>query len=258
MANTNMTFLPLYTFISREVQRFMRVAIQTLVSPWINAVLYIFIFGFVVGSKIDAIAGIPYIMFVLPGVLMLNLISSSFSQTSSSLYFQRFAKHIEEILVAPLSNTQIVLGYMIAGVIRAAVVGIGIFIIAILFGAASIFHLGWFLFYIIAVSIVFGFVGLLIGLWAKSFEQLSILNTFIITPLTFLGGMFNSISMLPENMQTIVRLNPFFYFVSGLRYSMTGVQEASLALAAGIMLVLIAVLGSLTVYLFHIGWRIRG
>jgi len=250
--------MPLYTFVSREVQRFMRVAIQTLVSPWINAVLYIFIFGFVVGSQINLIAGIPYIMFVLPGILMLNLISSSFSQTSSSLYFQRFAKHIEEILVAPLSNAQIVLGYMTAGVLRSAIVAVGILLIAILFHAASMFHVGWFLFYVIAVSIIFSFVGLLVGLWAKSFEQLSILNTFIITPFTFLGGMFNSIAMLPEQMQTIVRLNPFFYFVSGLRYSMTGVQETNLLLGAGIMLALMATLGSLTVYLFHIGWRIRG
>lgn len=249
--------LPLYTLISREVQRFMRVAIQTLVSPWINAVLYIFIFGFVVGSRIDLIAGIPYIEFVLPGVLMLNLISSSFSHTSSSLYFQRFAKHIEEVLVAPLSNWQIVTGYMVAGVLRSVIVGIGIFIIALLFGAASIVHIGWFLFYVIAVSVVFGFLGLLVGLWAKNFEQLSILNTFVITPLTFLGGMFNSVNMLPENMQAIVRANPFFYFVSGLRYSMTGVQEASLLIGAGMVLLLIALLGGLTVYLFHIGWRIR-
>ncbi len=249
--------IPLYTFISREVQRFSRVAIQTLISPWINAVLYIFIFGFVVGTQIDTIAGIPYIMFVLPGIVMMNVISSAFSHTSSSLYFQRFTKHIEEILVAPISNIEMIFGYVLAGVIRAMVVGAGIFAIAILFDAAQILHLGWFLLYLIGVSMVFAFLGLLVALWAKNFEQLSLLNTFVITPFTFLGGMFNSITMLPDAVQTVVRWNPFFYFVNGLRYAMTGVTEASLWLGVFVMLFFICMFGGLTLYLFHIGWRIR-
>ncbi|MBP9761053.1 MAG: ABC transporter permease [Candidatus Magasanikbacteria bacterium] len=250
--------IPLYTFISREVQRFSRVAIQTLISPWINAVLYIFIFGFVVGTQIDTIAGIPYIMFVLPGIVMMNVISSAFSHTSSSLYFQRFTKHIEEILVAPISNIEMIFGYVLAGVIRALVVGAGIFAIAVFFDAAQILHVGWFLVYLIGVSMVFAFLGLLVALWAKNFEQLSLLNTFVITPFTFLGGMFNSITMLPETVQTGVRWNPFFYFVNGLRYAMTGVTEASLFLGLGVILLLIVAFGSTTLYLFHIGWRIRG
>ena len=250
--------IPLYTFISREVQRFSRVAIQTLISPWINAVLYIFIFGFVVGTQIDTIAGIPYIMFVLPGIVMMNVISSAFSHTSSSLYFQRFTKHIEEILVAPISNIEMIFGYVRAGVIRAVVVGAGIFAIAVFFDAAQILHVGWFLVYLIGVSMVFAFLGLLVALWAKNFEQLSLLNTFVITPFTFLGGMFNSITMLPEAVQTVVRWNPFFYFVNGLRYAMTGVTEASLFLGLGVILLFIVAFGSTTFYLFHIGWRIRG
>lgn len=250
--------IPLYTFISREVQRFSRVAIQTLISPWINAVLYIFIFGFVVGTQIDTIAGIPYIMFVLPGIVMMNVISSAFSHTSSSLYFQRFTKHIEEILVAPISNIEMIFGYVLAGVIRALVVGAGIFAIAVFFDAAQILHVGWFLVYLIGVSMVFAFLGLLVALWAKNFEQLSLLNTFVITPFTFLGGMFNSITMLPEAVQTVVRWNPFFYFVNGLRYAMTGVTEASLFLGLGVILLFIVAFGSTTLYLFHIGWRIRG
>lgn len=253
----NMNVIGLQTFVAREVQRFLRVFIQTLISPWINAILYIFIFGFVVGSRIDEIAGVPYIMFVLPGVLMLNLISSSFSQTSSSLYFQRFAKHIEEILVAPLSNLEMVLGYVSAGILRSLIVGVGIYVIALLFGAASVVHIGWFLFYVIAVALVFSLLGLIVALWADSFEQLTILNTFIITPLTFFGGMFNSIDMLPENIQTLVRFNPFFYFVSGLRYAMTGIQETNIVVGVFIVSSLAIILGATVWRLFAIGWRIR-
>lgn len=248
----------LWTLVQRETQRFLRVAVQTLVSPWINAVLYIFIFGFVVGQRIDEIAGVPYIVFVLPGVLMLNLISSAFSQTAFSLYFKRFARHIEELLVAPLSNFEIMIAHVIGGVLRSLVVGIGIYIIAILFGAAGVTHLGWFLFYSIAVSLLFSLVGLLIGLWADSFEQLSILNTFVITPLTYVGGMFNSIDMLPPVMQQIVKWNPFFYFVDGLRYAMTGVQEANQLIGLAVITGLIVILGGMVWRLFAIGWRLRG
>jgi ABC-2 type transport system permease protein len=252
-----MNIIGLQTHVQKEIQRFMRVAVQTLVSPWINALLYILIFGYVVGSRIDLIAGVSYIDFVLPGVLMLNLISSSYSQTSSSLYFQRFARHIEEILTAPLSHFEVMFGYVVAGVIRGMIVGLGVYGIAIFFSAASMANVGWFLFYSISVSLIFSLLGLLVGFWAEGFEQLAILNTFIITPLTFLGGVFNSITMLPEKAQFWVQLNPFFYFVDGLRYAMIGVQEANQAIGLAVILGLILVLGSLVWYLFKIGWKIR-
>lgn len=252
-----MNYIGLQTFIEREVQRFLRVSTQTLLSPWINALLYIFIFGFIVGTRIDLIEGVPYIEFVLPGILMLNIIGSSFSQTSSSLYFQRFAKHIEEILVAPLSNFEIIIGYIVAGIVRGFVVGVGIFVIALFFGSASIVNLWAFLFYGLSVAIVFSFIGLLIGLWAESFEQLSLLNTFVITPLTFLGGVFNSVSMLPEKARIIVYANPFFYFVDGLRYSMTGISESNRVGGIIMIVSLMVGLGTLTTYLFNKGWKIR-
>lgn len=247
----------LYTFVSREIQRFVRVAVQTLVSPWINALLYIFVFGFVVGTRISLIAGVSYIEFVMPGILMLNLISSSFSQTSSSLYFQRFVRYIDEILVAPLSYGEIITGYIVAGVIRGFVVGLGIYILALLFGGANIVSVPFFLFYSLGVSLIFSFLGLLVGLWAESFEQLSILNTFIITPLTFLGGIFNSIEMLPSTLQHIMKYNPFFYFVDGLRYSMTGLSESNLSFGSSLIVGLIIILATITYTLFKRGWKIR-
>ncbi len=252
-----MNVIGLKTIIAREIERFMRTYIQSLISPWISALLYIVVFGVIVGKNIDLIAGVSYIDFVLPGIVMLTLIGSSFSQTSFSLYFQRFAKHIEEILVSPLSYAEMITGYVVGGVVRGLIAGVGVYVLAIFFTSATIAHVGLFLLYAIAVSVIFSLLGLLVALWANNFEQLSILNTFVITPLTFLGGVFNSIHMLPEKAQFVVKLNPFFYFVDGLRYSMIGIQEGSVWIGLAIILGLIMVFGALVWYLFHRGWRLR-
>jgi ABC-2 type transport system permease protein len=250
-------WIGLYTFIRREVLRFLRVSVQTLISPWISAVLFIFIFGKVVGSRIDTINGIPYIDFVLPGILMMNVLTSAFSHSSSSLYFQRFSRYIEEILVAPLSYGEMIVGYTAGALLRGILIGVGILVIGIFFGAASMSHPVLFFTYILAVSMVFGLLGLLVGLWSDGFEQLSILATFIITPLSFLGGMFNSLDMLPPVLQTMTRFNPFFYFNDGLRYSMTGIHEVSLWTGMAIIGMLLIVLFVLVLTLFKRGWRLR-
>ncbi|HYE59773.1 MAG TPA: ABC transporter permease [Candidatus Kapabacteria bacterium] len=252
-----MNYIGVQTLIRREIERFVRVWIQTLVSPWITALLYILIFGVVVGQRINLMAGVTYIDFVLPGIVMLNLINASFAQTSFSVYFERFARHIEEVLVAPLSNMEIILSYIVGGVVRGLVVGIGVYGIAIFFSAATLMHFFLFLFYSISVAMIFSLLGILIGLWSDNFEDLALLNTFVITPLTFLGGVFNSITMLPEKAQTIIRWNPFFYFVDGLRYSMIGVREANVAIGMTLILTLIVGLGGLVWYLFQKGWKIR-
>ncbi len=250
-------WIGLYTFVRREVIRFLRVSVQTLVSPWISAVLFIFIFGKIVGSRIDTIAGIQYIEFVLPGILMMNVLTSAFSHSSSSLYFQRFARHIEEVLVAPLSHAEMIFGYIIGALIRGMLIGAGILVIGVLFGAASMHNIGLFLVYILAVSTVFALLGMLVGLWAEGFEQLAVLTTFVITPLSFLGGMFNSLDMLPPILQKITLWNPFFYFNDGLRYSMTGFHEASLVTGISIIAGLVIVLFAVVVTLFSRGWRLR-
>lgn len=252
-----MNIIGLQTLISKEVNRIFRVAVQTLISPWINAALYILIFGFVVGSRIDLIGGVRYIDFVLPGIVMLNIIGSSYMHTSSSLYFQRFARHIEEILVAPLSFVEMIIGLVSGGVIRGMIVGFGVYVLAIIFSAASIANVGLFLFYSLSVAIVFSLIGIIVALWADGFEQLSILNTFFITPLTFLGGVFNSVEMLPAKAQVLVKINPFFYFVDGLRYSMIGISESNRMIGVIMIFSLILILSTLVWYLFKIGWKIR-
>lgn len=250
-------WIGLYTFIKRDSLRFTRVPIQTLVAPWISAILYIFIFGSVVGKKIDLIAGVEYIDFVLPGILMMNIMMAAFSQTSSSLYFQRFARHIEEILVAPLSHLEMVVGYVISGIVRGLVVGLGIYFIAILFSAATVSNIGLFLFYVVSVSIIFSLIGIIVGLWAEQFEHLQILNVFVIMPLSFLGGVFNSITMLPEAAQTIVRFNPLFYLIDGIRYSMIGISESNVLIGYLLVIGSILILTGIVLYLFHISWKLR-
>lgn len=243
--------------IRREIERTMRVVVQTLVSPVISATLYIFIFGHVIGTKISEIAGVPYITFVFPGILMLSVINASFGSSSSSLYFARFLKSIDEILIAPFSYIEMIFGFMLGAMIRSIMVAFLILIVGVLFDAVSLIHPFAFLFYIAAVAGIFSLLGMIVALWANGFEQLSMLNTFIITPFTYLGGIFYSISMLPPLAQTITRSNPFFYFVDGLRNSMTGVHEANTLLGLTIILGILTVLTILTVHLFRIGWRIR-
>ena len=243
--------------VRREIERTMRVIVQTLVSPVISATLYIFIFGHVIGSKISTIAGVPYITFVFPGILMLSIINAAFGSSSSSLYFARFLKSIDEILIAPFSYLEMIFGFMLGAMLRSVLVALLILGVGVLFGAVSLVHPFAFLFYIVSVAGIFALLGMLVALWAQGFEQLSVLNTFIITPFTYLGGIFYSITMLPPMGQTITRANPFFYFVDGLRNSMTGVHEANVLIGLLVIFGILIALTTFTVYLFKIGWRIR-
>jgi ABC-2 type transport system permease protein len=245
------------TFIRREVQRTFRVVIQTLVAPVISAGLYIFIFGSVIGSRIDLINGVPYITFVFPGILMLSIINASFASASSSLYFMRFSRGIEEILIAPFSYLEMIFGFVSAAVIRALMVAFLIILVGILFGAVTLNYPLAFVLYVAAVSSIFAMLGIIVALWAEGFEQLQMLNTFIITPFTYLGGIFYSVHMLPANAQLIAYLNPFFYFIDGIRHSMIGVSEADPLIGAAVILGLVIGLTAIVFQLFRIGWKIR-
>jgi len=250
-------WIGLYTFVRRGIKRTFRVVIQTILAPMISAALYIFIFGVVIGSQIQEVAGVPYISFVFPGILMLSIINASFSSASSSLYFMRWGRSIEEILIAPFAYVEMIIGLMLESVARALMVAFLILGVGLLFGAVSLVNPIGFVLYVIGISAIFALLGILVALWAESFEQLTVLNTFIITPLTYLGGIFYSITMLPEVAQTITRLNPFFYFADGIRSSMIGVSEANSVVGALLTVGLVFFLGLLVNYLFSIGWKIR-
>lgn len=247
----------LSTFVRREITRTFRVVIQTLVAPVISAALYIFIFGTVIGSRISEIAGVPYISFVFPGVLMLSIINASFASASSALYMMRFSRGIEEILIAPFSYIEMIFGFVSAAIARALMVAFLILIVGILFGAVSLVNPIGFVLYIAGIAAIFSMIGIIVALWAESFEQLQMLNTFFITPFTYLGGIFYSVTMLPPLAAEITRFNPFFYFADGVRSSMIGVTEASAGVGAAVMIVLVLALGVTVFHLFKIGWKIR-
>ncbi len=250
-------WIGLYTMLRREVQRTFRVVIQTLVAPAISAALYIFIFGSVIGTRIDDFAGVPYISFVFPGVLMLSIINSSFASASSALYFMRFTKGIEEILIAPFSYIEMLIGFVGSAVTRAMMVSFLILGVGMLFGAVTLTHPFWLIFYIASIASIFAMLGILVALWAEGFEQLQVLNTFVITPLTYLGGIFYSVTFLPPLAAHLTKANPFFYFADGVRSSMVGYSEANSTIGLAVILGLLIVLGTLVIYLFRIGWKIR-
>ena len=250
-------WIGLYTMLRREVERTMRVMIQTLVAPVISAALYIFIFGTVIGSRIDNFAGVPYISFVFPGVLMLSIINASFASASSALYFMRFTRGIEEILIAPFSYLEMLAGFVGSAIARALMVAFLILCVGLLFGAVQLVNPVAFVLYVAAIAAIFAMLGILVALWAEGFEQLQVLNTFVITPLTYLGGIFYSITFLPELAATITRFNPFFYFADGVRSSMIGYSEANTTVGLFVIAGLVVGLGALVTYLFSIGWKIR-
>src|SRR6185312_3876351 len=188
-----------------------------------SALLFIFIFGYVIGGRMPTIGNHKYWVFVLPGILMMNIVNASFLQASNAIYFSRCQRYVEMIL-----------GSLTVVVMRSTVTAIGILVMGVAFGATSIQSIGGFLFWVIGVSAIFGLFGIIIGLWAKTFEQLNVLIVFFIAPLSMVGGVFNTVNMLPPWLRWLALGNPFFYFINGLRYAMMGFNEAPEGLGAAL------------------------
>lgn len=247
-----------FTLVRREVGRTKRVIGQAIVTPLITASLYIFVFGFVIGSRIQLIEGIKYISFVFPGVFSMNLIMAVFSATSFSIFFMKFQKTIEDMLTLPLSYVELVISLIIGGIARAFAISIALSLVAIIFGVNSLAHPLVLLGYVLLTSIFFGLLGVVAGIWAdNSFEKFGFVTNFILTPLTFLGGAFYSVHMLPAKFQFVVQYNPIFYIVDGIRYALTGYHEASLALGMTVIGGLSLVTLLACVWIFITGWKIR-
>jgi ABC-2 type transport system permease protein len=253
----NVNWIGLYTMFRREVQRTRRVAIQTLVAPVISAALYIFIFGTVIGTKIDDFAGVPYISFVFPGILMLSIVNASFASASSALYFMRFTRGIEEVLIAPFSYFEMLVGFVGSAIMRALMVSALILMVGLAFGAVQLVNPLAFVGYVSAIAAIFAMLGIITALWAEGFEQLQSLNTFVITPLTYLGGIFYSVTMLPAAAVAFTKFNPFFYFADGIRSSMIGYSEANSLVGLAVTAGLVLLLGIIVTRLFQKGWKIR-
>jgi ABC-2 type transport system permease protein len=258
MTNYLTRFIPFFTLVQREVWRSKRVMGQAIFAPLITASLYIFIFGYIVGSKISDINGIKYISFVFPGIFTMNLILAVFSATSFSIYFMKFQKTLEDFLTYPVSYVELVLSLIVSGLFRGLCIMLALSIVGIAFGVNYFAHPFLLLVYVLLTSFVFGLVGLVAGIWAdNSFEKFGIVTNFVITPLSFLGGAFYSVSMLPENLRFLVHLNPLFYATDGIRYALTGSSDVSPVLSISILTIIGVVFLAATVWIFKTGWKLR-
>lgn len=248
----------IWTIICREAYRTIkRVMLEAFIGPWISAILYILVFGHIIGSKVTFFDGtVNYIEFVFPGILTFNIMVSAFS-TASALFYQRFMSHIEESLISPLSTFDLVVGNGLSSLFRCSVLSIGTYIIAIAFGIAGISHITELFIYFFLIAILFALLGLIAGLWAKTWEQVYLFDIFIVTPLSFLGGMFTSMDMIAPKFQPIVRLNPIFYFIDGIRYSMINIQESTATARFTVVSVLIVIVAIIVSILFNRGYRIK-
>jgi len=224
------------TLLIKEILRFARIWVQTILPPAITMALYFIIFGKLIGSQIGDIEGFRYIDFIVPGLILMSVISNSYANTVSSFYFSRWNKHIDELLIAPIPNWLILAGYVAGGVARGVIVGIVVTIVASFFSDLSIHSYGITFLVFVLTSVLFSLAGFINGVFANSFDDISIIPTFVLTPLTYLGGVFYSMSLLPEFWQTVSMANPVLYMVNAFRYGLLGVSDINLSSGIAIIL----------------------
>jgi ABC-2 type transport system permease protein len=245
------------TLFVNEMTRFLRIWIQTLLPPAITMTLYFTIFGYFIGSQIPAIQGYTYMQFIAPGLIMMSIITNSYTNVVSSLYGMRFQKSIEEILVSPLPNYLVLLGFISGGVARGIIVGILIAGIASLFTHIHIHDFTLVVTTAFLTAILFSLAGFLNGLFAKKFDDITIIPTFVLTPLTYLGGVFYSVTSLPTVWKNISLANPILHIVNSFRYGMLGISDINIHHSLSIISICILVLFSLCIYLLNKGVGIR-
>ncbi|GLX82904.1 ABC transporter permease [Thalassotalea eurytherma] len=220
--------IALKSILHKEVHRFMRIWVQTLVPPAITISLYFIIFGSLIGSRIGQMGGFDYMTFIVPGLIMMSVITNSYSNVASSFFSAKWQRNVEEMLVAPVPNWVIVAGYVGGGMARGMLVGLIVTIIAMFFTDIQIHNIWVILITVSLTAAVFSLGGLINAVFAGSFDDISIIPTFVLTPLTYLGGVFYSLSLLPEFWQGVSKLNPIVYMVSAFRYGFLGYQDVSL------------------------------
>jgi ABC-2 type transport system permease protein len=240
-----------------EMARALRTLLQSIVTPVITTSLYFVVFGAAIGSRMSEVGGVPYGAFIVPGLIMLSLFTESISNASFGIYFPKFTGTIYELLSAPVSFLEIVLGYVGAAASKSIVLGLIILATASLFVPISIRHPFWMIAFLMLTSTTFSLFGFIIGIWAKSFEQLQFIPLLVVTPLTFLGGAFYSIDMLPPAWRTVTLFNPVVYLISGFRWSFYESADVSvgvsLAMTLGFFLICLALVG----WIFRTGYRLK-
>ena len=242
-------WVALQTIVDKEVTRIFRIWGQTILPPVITMSLYFIIFGGFLGSQIGDISGFRYVEFITPGLIMMAVITNSFMNVVSSFFSSKFQKNIEEILVSPTSVSVLIIGYVAGGMARGLTVGVLLLCVSLLFAKLQVHNLGIILAFVVLSSMVFALAGLMNGIFAKKFDDVSIVPTFILWPLTYLGGVFYSIRLLPDFWQHLSMLNPIVYMVNGFRYGFLGISDSSVWFG-------LAMLSVLAVALFLANWAL--
>ena len=255
MANRNL--VALRTIWIKECTRFLRIWVQTLVPPAITMTLYFVIFGSLIGSRIGQMGGFSYMEFIVPGLIMMAVITNSYANVSSSFFSAKFQRNVEELLVAPVPNWIIIAGFVGGGVARAVLIGIIVTCVSMLFVDVKIYNLLIIAITLLLTSTLFATAGLINAVYAKSFDDISVIPTFVLTPLTYLGGVFYSMSLLPEFWQWVSKANPIVYMVNGFRYGFLGVSDVSYATSISVLLVFNAILFTVAYQLINRGVGIR-
>ncbi|ASP18926.1 inner membrane transport permease YadH [Antarctobacter heliothermus] len=246
--------LSIYKF---EMLRFFRTILQSFISPVVSTSLYFVVFGAAIGSRIDQVEGVSYGSFIVPGLVMLSVMTQAISNASFAIYFPKFIGTIYELLSAPVNFLEIVLGYVGAAATKALFIGVVILGTSALFVDLEIQHPGAMLAFLVLTCVSFALLGFIIGIWAKSFEQLQLVPLLVVTPLVFLGGSFYSISMLPPAWQTVAYFNPVVYLVSGFRWSFFGIADVPIAVSLAAIAGFTAICMIAIWWIFKTGWRIR-
>jgi ABC-2 type transport system permease protein len=249
--------IALQTIVIKEVLRFSRIWVQTIVPPMVTTALYFVIFGNLIGSRIGEMDGLAYMDFIVPGLIMMAIITNSYANVVSSFYGAKFQRHIEEMLVSPIPNHLILIGFVSGGVARGLIVGVAVTGVSLFFSDLAVQNLAITLSVVVLTAILFSLAGFINGVYAKSFDDISLIPTFVLTPLTYLGGIFYSIALLPEFWQKASLLNPILYMINAFRYGILGVSDIPLAASYAIILAFIAGLFWFSLHLLRIGYGIR-
>lgn len=246
-----------WSIYTRELTRFLRTAFQSVLAPVLTTSLYFIVFGSAIGSRMEPIDGIEYAAFIIPGLLMLTLLGETTSNSSFGIYMPRFTGTIYELLSAPVGVAETLVGFVGAAATKSLILATIILLTAMLFVDYTIVHPVWAVLYIMLVAASFSLFGFILGIWADNFEKLGIIPMLILTPLTFLGGTFYSLDMLPEPWDTIALANPIAFLVSGLRWTFYGTSDVSIAISLGLTLGFLAVCVTIIAFIFKTGWRLR-
>jgi ABC-2 type transport system permease protein len=240
-----------------EMARTRRTLMQSVISPVLSTSLYFVVFGAAIGSRITSVEGISYGAFIVPGLIMLSLLTQSIANASFGIYFPKFTGTIYELLSAPVSYLEIVISYVGAAATKSIILGVIILATAELFVPLRIVHPFWMVLFLLLTAVTFSLVGFIIGIWADGFEKLQLVPLLIVTPLTFLGGSFYSIDMLPPFWQTVSLFNPVVYLISGFRWSFYGIADVSIAVSLGMAIVFMAISLAIVAWIFRTGYRLK-